>query len=420
MPGVGGPQRLFGVLQRELGQTPHLHRHRVGPDVGPEHEPQGTERRQQRTEAGEDVGPRPHHPFQQPPPGEYDIDLAGAADQLCGRLLHASPHEHDVGEAASAGLAYGTGGGLTEKLPARLEPDDEPLRMAAGIGVGEAAVAGADVNRQAVMARDQALEFGPTDFDQLAASDDAHAAMIGSRAQEAGTVPAGLTPSRSEAVAVCERAKPGLRMRQMAFEGWRGDFIGFFRGLEMDNSKPYFDAHRQQYELEVRRPLEELVAELEPLLGPGKIFRINRDIRFSADKSPYKTNVAAVIGRLYFHLDAHMLYLAAGSHMPDSAWLARYREAVAGEAGEELARLVDQMRAAGLSVGGNELKTTPRGYPPDHPRIELLRWREVGVGRSFPLEPWIATPAVRDRVLETWEKMRPLPDWLAEHVTARP
>jgi uncharacterized protein (TIGR02453 family) len=202
----------------------------------------------------------------------------------------------------------------------------------------------------------------------------------------------------------------------MAFEGWKGDFVGFFTGLELDNSKRYFEAHRRQYEADVRRPMEELVAELEPLLGPGKLFRINRDIRFSADKSPYKTNIAAVVGSVYIHLDARQFFVATGAHMPDSAWLRRYRDAVAGPAGEELARHIASMQAAGLNVGGNELKTVPRGYPPDHPRLELLRWREVTAGRQFSIEPWIATAAAKDRVIETWEAMRPFSEWLTEHV----
>src|SRR5204863_385793 len=84
--------------------------------------------------------------------------------------------------------------------------------------------------------------------------------------------------------------------RGMAFTGWTGDFVGFFRGLELDNSRRYFEAHRRQYERDVLQPLKELVAELEPRLGRSKIFRINRDIRFTKDKSPYKTNVAPVLG----------------------------------------------------------------------------------------------------------------------------
>ncbi|HYW26437.1 MAG TPA: DUF2461 domain-containing protein [Terriglobales bacterium] len=204
----------------------------------------------------------------------------------------------------------------------------------------------------------------------------------------------------------------------MSFDGWKGDFVGFFRGLELDNSRRYFEAHRDQYETEVRGPMEALAAELSPVLGPVKLFRINRDVRFSADKSPYKTNVAAVVGRLYIHLDARDFFVATGAHMPDNAWLTRYREAVAGPAGADLERTVERLRLGGLNVGGNPLKTAPRGYPADHPRIEMLRWREVGTGRSFGLEPWIATPAARERVLEAWEAMRPLSDWLESNVPA--
>jgi uncharacterized protein (TIGR02453 family) len=202
----------------------------------------------------------------------------------------------------------------------------------------------------------------------------------------------------------------------MTFDGWKGDFVGFFRGLELDNSKRYFEAHRRQYEVDVRKPMEELVAELEPLLGGSKIFRINRDIRFSADKSPYKPNIAAVVGTIYIHLDAHQLFLGTGAHNPDNAWLRRYREAVASPLGEELVNLVTRMRTDGINVGGNPLKTTPRAYPPDHPRIELLRWREVVAGRRVPIEPWIATTRVKDHVVETWEMMRPFAGWLTEHV----
>jgi uncharacterized protein (TIGR02453 family) len=204
----------------------------------------------------------------------------------------------------------------------------------------------------------------------------------------------------------------------MSFEGWKGDFVGFFRGLEVDNSKRFFEAHRKQYETEVRGPMEELAAELAPVLGPAKIFRINRDVRFSADKSPYKANVAAVVGRLYIHLDARDFFVATGAHMPDNAWLARYRAAVAGPAGADLERVVERLRAAGHNVGGNSLKTAPRGYAADHPRIEMLRWREVGTGRSFGIEPWLATPAAKDRVLAAWETMRPLSEWLTAHVPA--
>jgi hypothetical protein len=78
--------------------------------------------------------------------------------------------------------------------------------------------------------------------------------------------------------------------------------------------------------------------------------------------------------------------------------------------------VVERLRAAGHNVGGNPLKTAPRGYAADHPRIEMLRWREVGTGRSFGLEPWLATPAAKERILEAWEVMRPLNEWLTANV----
>jgi uncharacterized protein (TIGR02453 family) len=206
----------------------------------------------------------------------------------------------------------------------------------------------------------------------------------------------------------------------MTFSGWQGDFVGFFRGLEMDNSKSYFEGHRALYERDVRGPMTALMSELEPLLGPSKVFRINRDIRFSADKSPYKTSIAGSVGRLYIHLDARMLFLGTGSYHPERDWLAGFREAVAGPAGGEFARIVEGVRASGLECGvdGAALKTVPRGYPPDHPRIELLRWRNVVAGRRFEIEPWIAAAAAKERILETWDCMRPFSDWLEAHVRA--
>lgn len=199
----------------------------------------------------------------------------------------------------------------------------------------------------------------------------------------------------------------------MAFTGFKGDFIGFFRGLEMDNSKTYFERHRAAYERDVRAPMTALAEELSPGLGPAKLFRINRDIRFSADKTPYKTNVAASVGPLYVHLDARRLFVGTGNYHPEPAWLARYREAVAGPAGEELAEIVERGRRQGLTYAEEgALKTAPRGYAADHPRIDLLRWRNVVAGRSFEIEPWIATPECADRIRETWTAMKPFSEWL--------
>jgi uncharacterized protein (DUF2461 family) len=99
----------------------------------------------------------------------------------------------------------------------------------------------------------------------------------------------------------------------MTFRGWPGEALEFFEGLEAENSKAYWQRSKDVYESAVRLPMEELLAELEPDWGPGRIFRPYRDVRFSADKSPYKTHIGAMVGNGYVQLNADGL--AAGSGM---------------------------------------------------------------------------------------------------------
>src|SRR5437879_13837506 len=120
---------------------------------------------------------------------------------------------------------------------------------------------------------------------------------------------------------------------QVGFAGWTGDFQGFFLGLQMDNSKAYFDSHRRQYEEDVKGPMLALLADLEPEFGLARLSRPNRDIRFSADKSPYKTNIYAdARDGGYVALDATGLVAAGGRYLMDAPQLARFREAVAAGA----------------------------------------------------------------------------------------
>src|SRR5689334_7282727 len=97
----------------------------------------------------------------------------------------------------------------------------------------------------------------------------------------------------------------------MGFRGWPAEALEFFEELAADNSKTFWTAHKQFYDTQVYAPMAALVAELEPEFGKGKIFRPYRDVRFSADKSPYKTEIAAVLGRGYVRL--HAAGLGAGS-----------------------------------------------------------------------------------------------------------
>ena len=204
----------------------------------------------------------------------------------------------------------------------------------------------------------------------------------------------------------------------MSFRGWPEEALEFFAGLEADNSKDYWQRNKDVYDTSVRAPMEELLEELSPQWGEGKIFRPYRDLRFSSDKSPYKTNIAAVIGDGYVQLTADGL--AAGRGMwemaPDE--LERYRRAVYEDgSGVQLADRVTEVREAGLEVAGHgALKTAPRGYLKDHPRIELLRYKGLVAWREWPVEPWLETPEAKDRVVEFFRLSEPISEWLRKHV----
>lgn len=204
----------------------------------------------------------------------------------------------------------------------------------------------------------------------------------------------------------------------MAFRGWPAEALEFFEGLEADNSKTYWERNKPIYETAVRGPMEELLAELEPEFGESRIFRPYRDIRFSADKSPYKTNIAAMVGAGYVHLTADAL--GAGSGMWEMApdQLERYRAAVdADRSGTKLEGIAATARAAGLEVTGHDtLKSAPRGYPKDHPRIDLLRYKGLIAWREWPAGAWLGTRKAKDRVVEFLKASRPLNDWLRANV----
>jgi len=203
------------------------------------------------------------------------------------------------------------------------------------------------------------------------------------------------------------------------FRGWPPEALAFYAGLAEDNSKAYFDAHRQTYEQAVRLPMESLLEEVADEFGEGRVFRPNRDTRFAKDKSPYKLNIAAyTAGGYYVALSADDgLIAAAGRHELSRDELAAYRRAVLDdEAGPELERIAAELQAAGLTFAGSELKRAPRGFDPEHPRVALLRHRRVYAWRSWPPRRWLHTRAAHDRVVETWRAARPLREWLARHV----
>ncbi len=203
-----------------------------------------------------------------------------------------------------------------------------------------------------------------------------------------------------------------------AFTGWKGDFKGFFVGLRLNNSKAYFESHRKQYEQDVKAPMVALLADLEPEFGAARLSRPNRDIRFSADKSPYKTNVYATTERGgYVALDADGLVAGGGRHMMEPAQLAEFREAVAAKAsGEKLVAIVSALRAKGYEVAGQELKRVPPPHPQDHSRGDLLKHKRLIYWLRWPMEPWIARPEARERIAQAWRDGADLSKWLARHL----
>jgi len=202
------------------------------------------------------------------------------------------------------------------------------------------------------------------------------------------------------------------------FTGWKGDFQGFFVGLKLNNSKAYFDAHRKQYDEEVKGPMVALLADLEPEFGAAHLSRPNRDIRFAADKSPYKTNIYADSREGgYVALDSDNLTAAGGRYMVDGEQLARFRKAVAADrTGKELAAIVAALQKKGYEIGGQELKRVPSPYPQDHPRAELLKHKRLIYWKTWPIGPWIATPKVRERVAQAWRDGEALNRWCAKHM----
>ena len=204
----------------------------------------------------------------------------------------------------------------------------------------------------------------------------------------------------------------------MAFRGWPDQALEFFEGLEADNSKAYWTAHKTVYDEKVRAPMEELVAALEPTFGAGRIFRPYRDVRFSADKSPYKTEVAAVIGDGYVRLSAEGLGAGLGMWMLAPDQLDRYRRAVSDDSsGSKLEELIAELTSQRIEVSGHDrVKTVPRGYPRDHPRAELLRNKGIAAFKQWPVASWLGTAAAKKRVEDFFVSARPLGDWLASNV----
>jgi uncharacterized protein (TIGR02453 family) len=205
----------------------------------------------------------------------------------------------------------------------------------------------------------------------------------------------------------------------VAFNGWPAEALEFYEGLMADNSKTYWTANKVTYEQIVQAPMLELLAELEREFGAGKIFRPYRDLRFSPDKTPYKTHIGATLAEGgYVQLSADGLAAASGMYHMASDQIDRYRRAVATDLpGEELCRLIDAAARKKIVIAGrHSLKTSPRGYPKDHPRADLLRHKGLVAWQEWPAAAWLGTADAKDRVIKFLRGARPLQAWLDKHV----
>ena len=204
----------------------------------------------------------------------------------------------------------------------------------------------------------------------------------------------------------------------MPFRGWSDEALEFYEGLEADNTKTYWTKHKAVYDEQVLVPMLALLDELRDEFGDGRVFRPYRDVRFAKDKTPYKTNIGARIGGGYVGLSSDGLVAGAGYYqlMPDQ--LARYRDAVAEDrAGRALEEVIADARKKKVEIiGHGRLASAPRGYPKDHPRIELLRNKGITTWARWEPASWLGTAAAKKKVVDLLRASEPLLDWLDHHV----
>jgi uncharacterized protein (TIGR02453 family) len=204
------------------------------------------------------------------------------------------------------------------------------------------------------------------------------------------------------------------------FAGIPREAFTFFEGLASHNNREWFQANKDVYERACRGSMQSLLAELAPTYGSGRLTRINRDMRFARGQAPYKTFIASGVGsRYYVSLSKDGLYIGTGIYMPDGATLRRLREAIAADAsGRKIVSIVTGLRRKRYLVASHDTNArTPRGYDDEHPRVELLRMKDLHAGKQLPPST-LSTSKALDRVVAVMNDVKPLSDWLERYVTS--
>ncbi|MGA8987023.1 DUF2461 domain-containing protein [Aeromicrobium sp.] len=205
------------------------------------------------------------------------------------------------------------------------------------------------------------------------------------------------------------------------FTGFPETALDFYDDLEMDNTKLFWEAHRPTYDVAVAAPMKALTAALSDEFGDAKVFRPYRDVRFAKDKTPYKTHQGAFVPRgpstgYYVQVGAPGVRVGVGFYEASPTRLASIREAMVHQHhGADLENILAPMQAAGWELGGDRLKTAPRGYDVTHPRIELLRHQSMTLTKDYGFKPVIHTPALLDHVRTDWREATAFVDWILRH-----
>jgi uncharacterized protein (TIGR02453 family) len=220
-----------------------------------------------------------------------------------------------------------------------------------------------------------------------------------------------------------------------AFTGFPKQMITFFDTLKENNTKQWFDDHRKDYEAYVKQPAQDFVVdmgirleEIAPAINAvpqinGSIFRLNKDIRFSKDKSPYKTHIGIFFWEgnrkrmecpgYYMHIENRKLMLGVGLYMFTDDMLERFRDAVVdAKLGNELSRTATDLSNKGYNVGGKHYKKVPRGYDASNKNAEFLLYNGLHVGIEMDIPDEFYSRAFIDYAFSYFKEMCPLQDWL--------
>lgn len=206
----------------------------------------------------------------------------------------------------------------------------------------------------------------------------------------------------------------------MAFTGFPAEGFAFYEQLTAHNTKAWWATNRSTYDECIKAPMTALLAELEGEFGEGKVYRPYRDTRFSKDKAPLKDHQGAVVMiedavGYYVQVSAAGLMVGGGLYAPAPAQLARLRGAIASPAGVTLESELARLRRGRWEIDGSPLKTRPKGYAADAPRLDLLRMTRVVALKTYDDPKTLESRKALEVVRKDWRAITPMMEWLADH-----